>query len=173
AEASISKLVTPDGILFTVVLRDITRQKRGEEDERFLSAASSDLAQTLAVDVTVRAIVDLPIPRLADACILDWLGPNDELHRITSTRQRAELTPALDGLAADALTADSPSPIIDVLRRNRRGLVPHVDEDWLESSADPALIPHWRALGAHSLLIVPLHAGGQVLGALTLVRTGD
>jgi PAS domain S-box-containing protein len=173
AEASISKLVTADGILFTVVLRDITRQQRGEEDERFLSAAASDLAQTLAVDATVRAIVDLPIPRLADACILDWLGPNDELHRITSTRQRSDLTPALNGLAAHPLTADSPSPIVDVIRRNRRELVSHVDEDWLESSDDPAAIPHWRALGAHSLAIIPLHAGGLVLGALTLIRTRE
>ena len=173
AEASISKLVTPDGLLFTVVLRDITRQQRGEEDERFLSAASSDLAQTLAVDATVRAIVDLPIPRLADACILDWLGPSGELLRATSIRQRPELTPALDGLAAHPLTVDSPSPIIDVIRRNRRELVSQVDEDWLETSDDPAAIPHWRALGAHSLAIVPLQAGGQVLGALTLVRTRE
>jgi signal transduction histidine kinase len=72
-----------------------------------------------------------------------------------------------------SLTYDSPSPIVDVVRRNRRELVDTVDDDWLESSADPETIAHWRALGARSLLILPLHAGGETLGALTLIRTDD
>ncbi len=75
AEASISKLVTPDGLLFTVVMRDTTVQRRAEEDERFLSGASGELSNTLAVDATERAIVDLPIPRLADAALLDLVAP--------------------------------------------------------------------------------------------------
>ena len=171
AEASISKLVAPDGLLFTVVLRDVTRQKRGEEDERFLAAAASDLAQTLAIEATLLAIVDLPIPRLADACMLDLAGSGHTFRRVSSTRQRADLTDGLHGLAANPLTEDSPSPIIDAIRRNRRELVETVDEEWLEGNVDREAIPHWRALGAHSLLILPLHAAGETLGALTLIRT--
>jgi PAS domain S-box-containing protein len=171
AEASISKLVTRDGVLFTVVLRDITAQKRAEEDERFLSAAGNDLTQTLAVDATLRAIVDLPVPRIGDACLLDLMLGGGEFRRVTSTRQRAELTSAVQALGAYVLTADSPSPIIDAIRRNRREVVESIDDEWLEASADPEVIPSWRALGAKALLIQPLHVGGETLGALTFIRT--
>lgn len=171
AEASISKLVAPDGILYTVVLRDITRQKRTEEDERFLGSAASELAQTLAIEATVQAIVDLPVPRLADACVLDLVETGGEFRRVVSTRHHPRLTEALRGLEANVLTHDSPSPIVDSIRRNRREWFDNVDEDWFEGNAGPEVIPHWRALGARALLIVPLHAAGETLGALTLIRT--
>ena len=176
AEASISKLVTPDGLLFTVVLRDTTVQRRADEDERFLSGAAGELSNMLAVDATERAIVDLPIPRLADAALLDLVEPQGaaggDFKRVASTRQRAELTAAVQALAAHRLSPDSPSPIVDVIRRGRPEHVEVIDDEWLESSADADAAPHWRAIGARSMLVLPLVAG-DTRGALTLIRAGD
>jgi PAS domain S-box-containing protein len=169
ADASISKLVLPDGILFTVVLRDVTDRKRAEEDERFLVGASSELAQSLDFDAATQMVADLPVPRLADACIVDVVTTGDALRRVISTRQRPELTAALRALAERPLTWDSPSPIIDAIRRRRRELVPALDAEWLEANEDPAMIPHWRALGARSLLTLPLVAGDEAFGAVTLI----
>ena len=170
AEASISKLDIPGGVLYTVVLRDVTERKRAEEDERFLSGASAELGKSLELEEELRVAADLPVPRLADACLIDFGGADeDSYRRVPSGRQRTDLTPALEALAANPLTVDSPSPIIDVIRRGRAEVVPSVDDAWLEASEEVALIPEWRRLGAPALLIMPLVAGGETLGALTLI----
>ena len=58
-----------------------------------------------------------------------------------------------------------------MIRRGRAELVETIDDDWLESSADPDAAPHWRAIGATSILMLPLVAG-ETRGALTLIRAG-
>jgi len=172
AEASISKLVEADGILFTVVLRDITRQKNVEADDRFLAAAATEFARNLAVDATLQEIVDLPIPRLGDCCLLDVVVSQTRFMRMVSTRQHADLSAPLAQLGALTLSADSPSPAIDVIRRNRTTVIDEVNDEWLDGNADLEAIAPYRMLGNHAQLILPLHVAGETIGALTILRTG-
>src|SRR5262249_13400454 len=99
-------------------------------------------------------------------------APGAPFKRVASTRQRADLAAALEGLASHRLTPDSPSPIVDVIRRGRTELVEVIDDEWLESSADPEAAPYWRALGASSILVLPVNAG-ETRAALTLIRAGN
>lgn len=169
AEASISKLELPGRMLFTVVLRDVTERKRAEEDERFLVDAGAQLARSLDYETVVQTIVDLPIPRLADACIVDIVEPDGSLRRWSSNWQREALTPALRGIAALRLSADSPSPVVDVIRRRVAEFVASVDDSWLEAHEELVAVDHWKALGAHAMLILPLATGDHSMGALTLI----
>lgn len=171
AEASISKLIAPDGILFTVVLRDITDSKREEEDERFMAETSATFAESLDFDAAAQAVADLAVPRLGDAAFIDLVTPSGGFKRVVGTRERKDITGALVELGRFSVDADSPSPIVDVIRRRRPEHVPVIDEAWLESSEDPASTDAWRRLGAHSLLILPLSSAEERLGALTLVAT--
>ena len=108
--------------------------------------------------------------------MLDLVDAGVAFRRVVSRAPKtagAGLVAGLEGLQAHPLTQDSPSPIVDVVRRGRRELIDDVDDDWLEANADRQVIPFWRQIAPRALLILPLEAGGEIIGALTLIRTSE
>ena len=71
AGAAISKLEVAGTRILTVVLRDITYQKRIENEQRFLAEVGPVLATSLDYEETLSRIAELAVQGLADLCIVD------------------------------------------------------------------------------------------------------
>ena len=173
AEASISKLDLPEGgRIFTVVLRDITEQKWAEDADRFLTEVGTRLARSLQYETVLEVAAELAIPMLADACFID-IVEEGSIRRLARTSNDATRH-AMNTLAEQfAPTWDSPSPVVDVLRRGKPELVERVDDDWLAAHEEYAdAIAQWQSLGVRAMYVVPLAVGDRTLGAVTLLDLG-
>ncbi len=172
AEASISKLARAGGpSIFTVLLRDVSERHERDEGRRQLATAVAKLGETLDVDSTEQSIAQLALPWLGDGAILDVLTGTDQLRRVVPVTGDAGLDAALAEVARFSIDLDSPSRVVDVLRRGRTELVGTVDDEWIEAhSADDAEIARMRALRMDSVILLPLIAREHVLGVLKIFR---
>lgn len=100
AEASILKLDAPDGRrLYTALVRDVTDRRRTDQQHGFLADVSAALSRSLDVDATLESVVHLPVPALADGCMLKAADGSGHTRRLTSWR--GGVLP--DGFAEDEL----------------------------------------------------------------------
>ena len=166
-EASISKLQSPDGPLFTVVLRDTTDRRRFEEDERFLATAATEMARSLDYQKVLQIVADLAASHLGDGVFVDVIEPDQSLCRVAGAAVPGRKL-LFDEIAKEGLSWESPSPVIDVLRRGTTLVIDQIDDDWIEAHEELHLVPAWRTVGAHSLMIVPLLVGGEALGTISV-----
>lgn len=173
AEASISRLELAGGRLYTVVLRDITARRRQQMDERFLSQAAFTLGASLDYDSTLRSVVHVAIPHLADCAMLDVEVGREAWRRVVSVHDDPGLTRELRGwetprvlwpdwpfLAASATAGES----IIV----RHPLAPGWER---EGAPDHAAASRLRVLGVTGFMTIPLISHGRVHGVLTLLAT--
>ena len=173
AEASISKLGLPGSLLLTVVLRDVTERKHAERFQRLLAEAGAILSTSLDYEATLHTVAQIPVPVLADCCILDIVDVERDgvrrIRRVTSTHTDPATNAALLEIAsANVLTWDTPSRIVDVMR----GRTPLLQSDVAAEDGAVALaLPSSAKLHARSMMIVPLIAREHVVGALTIIST--
>lgn len=151
--------------------RDITGRKHAEERLRFLSEVSTALAMSLSYTDTMRQVVQLAVPTIADWAAVYEATPEGALRPIAASQADAAL--------ADWTTAvhDQPQeprrPTDAVAAALRRG------GDIL-ATLDPCLIPQLRdgegsstpsAEKVFSVMLVPMRARGSLVGAITFVTT--
>jgi PAS domain S-box-containing protein len=178
AEASISRLQTPSGSLFTAVVRDVTERQRLEAHEHALAMASVELGQSLEYEDTVVAAANLPVPVVGAWSVLDVIedadGAEPLLRRVVSHHPDPAINGALREWEAEPLDWDAPDAVIDVLRTGELQRIASVSNDWLEAHTSSARqIDIVQRMGMNSLIIVPLVARERVLGALTIGSSAE
>lgn len=137
---------------------------------QFLAESSSDFAQSLDPEETLRSLAQRTVATMADLCVIDLLDDNHKvIRRVASTCTDPQAEQALRKCSLAPLPLDESHPAARALRSGRPELVTDpqgVDLNALALSAEhrEAL----RGLRLASVLVVPITMRGQQLGTITL-----
>jgi PAS domain S-box-containing protein len=171
AEASISRLDLPSRRLFSVVLRDVTERQRQLQDEQFLASAGATLGASLDYESTLLAATHLPVPHLADCCVLDLVVDGNTTRRIASVHDDPVTTKALRALEhRQAWPGNWPFPVARVLEEGEPVSIDAGPPDLADGDGDSRreLV---AAVCIHSVTSLPLRARGRLIGVLSLIAT--
>ncbi len=168
---TLSPLRDSDGTLMGTagIIRDITNQKRDERRTAFIADAVQILDGSLDLDVVVRNLVRLIVPRLADWCAIH-VPEADGSIRLLAVRhtitERERL--AWDLEQRYPTHFDQPEGVPKVLRTGEAILLREISDEVLKESArDEEHLRLVRELGLRSGMVVPLRARGETFGVIT------
>jgi PAS domain S-box-containing protein len=171
AEASISKQVVEGRVMLTAILRDVSLQRRMDEEHRFLARAGEVLSSSLDHERTLASVAQLAVQSLADCCIVNLIE-GEHVRRLEVAHRLAEQRELAEALRNFRLDMRQPFLARDVLMRRAPMLLPHVTPEVLESMAQgEEHLGLLRRLAPRSLLAVPLMSGERLLGAVVFIST--
>jgi PAS domain S-box-containing protein len=163
----------PDGTFAGYVASaiDITERREAEEQLRLLADAGDVLASSLDYERTLREVVRLAVPVLADYCVLDLLE-DGAIRRVAV----AHCDPAMAALAERLLEHVPPAAgdglVAETLRSGEPRVANGITLDMLDHAANDQEHRELLArLGPTAFMAVPLKAAGRVLGSLLFVTT--
>jgi len=154
------------------IIEDVTREKVAEMREGFLSRATATLMASLDYEETLRHVVQLAVPEVADWCAVDLLDPRGQRQQVAVAHRdpsKAALAVELERLRPTRL--DPEAGIGRVFRTGDSELYPVITEEMLDTSAQrlPEYTELLKRIGMRSAMICPLRARGRTLGAITFV----
>jgi PAS domain S-box-containing protein len=172
ADASISRLSVGGTSILTASLRDITEQKRAENEQHLLAEMGSVLS-TIDFEDTLTNIAQLAVRDLADICIIDLVEADGRMRRA-----RVACRDPANALVSDAILgredAGKPRPPIAMGKIHQPLLVEEVNasvlRSWFSGENEVKAVQSTRP---GSAMLVPLWADGKHLGLLLLISSGS
>lgn len=172
ADAAISKVKVGERQILTATLRDISEQKRIENEQRFLAKVGSVLASTLSYEDSLENIARLAVTDIADYCFIYVLEPHGSIKRTKAVSHDPEKQWICDLLTSLPLDRNHPHPINTVLEEKRTLVIEKISSDMIkEFSSNAQQLKASLAADLKSLIAAPLIVRGQVLGAIALFNS--
>ncbi|HEY1954672.1 MAG TPA: PAS domain S-box protein [Polyangiaceae bacterium] len=162
------------GQLFGVVLvfRDVTTEKREQARRDFLLRAGEELLSAADYHASLRTVVHLAVPRLADWCAVDVVEPSGEIQRLAVAHvDPSKVTLALELARKYPPNRSDTTGVRNVIRTGQSELYRVIPRELIERSAiDDEHRELLRRLRLHSGMIIPLRGRETVFGAITFVH---
>src|SRR5690606_7265808 len=144
--------------------------RREERAQQLIAEATAALNSTLDVGDTLAAVAEMAVPALADCCLVDLIEESGRLERVklvTTGRARDAELFEMARQYPPSLDSDE-SSIARAIRSRQPVFVPSLTPESRRAAArSPGHLAYLEAIGASSIISVPLVAHGAVLGALT------
>ncbi|MGH9169372.1 MAG: GAF domain-containing SpoIIE family protein phosphatase [Acidimicrobiales bacterium] len=138
--------------------------------EAFLLTVATALAGASSYAETLTELARSAVPILADFCIIDLLDEAGRFLAPVVYHSERNLSPAADRLRRILTNPDVHRPASEVIKTRQSRLVTELGQEQLDAlSHDKSHLQILNELGWRSHMVVPLVAGGSVLGCLTLV----
>lgn len=175
-EVSISPVRDGTGAIIgaSSIARDITKRKRAESDQHFLSEASELLSSSLDYEATLDRVARLAVPNFADWCAVHIVRPDGTIEQISlAHKDPAKLQLGYDLQRNYPPREDASTGIRNVLKTGKPEMMFDIPDELLVAAArDEEHLRLMHVVGIKSYMVVPLVARGHSLGAMTFVN-GD
>jgi signal transduction histidine kinase len=144
-------------------------------DASFLAEASRSLADSLDYETTLSTVAMLALPHLGAWCIVDVVEEDGQIRRLAVVHPDPEQQALAGELRAGwPPSRDDPLGVPAVARTRRSEVISCVDDALLRTVArGERNFEILQALGIGSVMVVPLLARGDVLGAISFIGPGD
>lgn len=174
ADAAISKLNVGGKRILTVALRDMSEQKRTENEQRFLAEVGAVLTSTLDYEDTLSNIAELAVRDFADFCIVDIVEEDARVRRLKVASRDASKSWVCDLFMEASLEQSLPHMVGMVLKDERPVLMEHISSNTIASFfQSEEHLQAFRAANPKSFVAVPLLAHGKLMGAIAMISSSS
>ena len=154
---------------------DITSRKRAEIASQILADASAAFATSLDTTLTFRSLAQRVVPEMADVCVIFVARNAGSVGVEAMEATNADMLESLRAFDRLHPVDGTPThPVWHAMRDNRSVLVPNVTDANVASmlSGEQSVMALARDTETTSILMVPVSARGQVLGAMGMGTRG-